>query len=425
MLRHRLSLLLALTLVSALAISVALSVALFSWHQSRELTALLRRELGRVTTLMAEPSVGASLLTTDYEHLRLQLVGPHGQVLVPIGAAEAIPLHEGWVTWGGRRVLVATAPLVLEGGQALGTVRLSYDGTEAAATRRALRTSLLVAAGTIALLGVTLGLGLLVRQLRPLAVLAERAAAMRPSDPELSLPPMRDDEVGRVAAALEQAVAAIRRRQREEREALAGVAHELAAPLTVVAGQLEALAEADPSRRLLAARDAARELLYTSQDLLTLARAEIQVPFEGRAVSLADVAERVSAEYQGVRFERDGEGLVLGNAERLAQVVRNLVRNAVQAGGGAEGVRVRVSASADSVRLDVVDRGRGLDADSLEHLFERGYTQRAGRGGSGIGLSVVKGLVEAHGGTVMGAPEPGGGARFVVELPSLTAEFGI
>lgn len=423
MLSTRLSLLLGVSVLLALAASVLLSVALFERHQTNELNALLERELTRVTTLMAAPTVGESLLTSDLGHLSLQLVSAAGQVVVPEGDPEPIPLVDGRAVYGGKDVLVATAPWVLREAVYLGTVRLAYDTSEALGTRRALRASLLLAAGIIALLSGLIGVRLLRNQLRPLRRLAHEAAGLDPSNPSLTLPPLRPDEVGDVGRALEGAVAAIRQRQQAERDALAGVAHELAAPLSVVAGQLEGLAESDPSPQVRAARDAARELLYTSQDLLTLARGELRLPMELSAVSLSAIAERVCAEYPGVVIERAGEGLVLGSPERLAQVVRNLVRNAVQAASAPERVVTTVAETERIVTLSVTDDGAGPSDDVMQHMFERNFTSRAGQGGSGIGLTVVKELVSLHGGDVVVERLVGGGTRFSVTLPNLAADL--
>ncbi|MBX3140537.1 MAG: HAMP domain-containing histidine kinase [Trueperaceae bacterium] len=423
MLRTRLAVLLGASLLAALGASVLLSVALFERHQTRELTALLRRELQRVTALMADPTVGEHLLTAEFEHLNLQLVGPAGEVFVPEGDPEPIPLGNGRAVWGGKDVVVASAPWILGGGVRLGTVRLSYDVSEALATRRALRSSLLIAAGLIALISAAIGLQLLRRQLRPLRRLAEEAAALDPSDPHLTLPHLPVDEVGEVGRALEGAVSAIRQRQQAERDALAGIAHELAAPLSVVAGQLEGLAAADPSPQIRAARDAARELLYTSQDLLTLARGELQVALEPSVVPLAEVAERVCAEYPGVVCDRPAAGLVLGSRERLAQAVRNLVRNAVQAATAPEQVVITVTETTGEVTLSVADDGPTLTDEASRRLFERNFTSKAAQGGSGIGLTIVKELVEMHGGRIVAEPIPGGGTRFTMTLPPLSAQL--
>ncbi len=425
MLRLRLGVLVTTALLVALGASALLSVTLFERHQLAEMSARLERELDRVLTLMANPEVGETLLEAGTERLVLQLVDSSGQVVVPVGASESLPVSDkpSWVEWQGNLLVVASAPWTLGSGMVVGTVRLGYDAAEAVATRAALRNSLLWAAVIIAALSGLVALLLLGRQLRPLARLADEAAALDPSDPQLDLPPLRDDEVGRVGIALERAVAAIRERHRSEREALAGIAHELAAPLTVVAGQLEALAHEDDSPQLHAARDAARELLHTSQDLLTLARGELKLPLEMSVVSLAQVAARVSAEYEGVQVETTGEALVIASPERLAQIVRNLVRNAVQTAGTPGGVRVKVTSDAQHAIMEVSDDGPGLNPGALAHLFERHYTQRDNQGGSGIGLSIVHDLVRAHGGTVVALAGPGGGALFRVRLPALGAQL--
>lgn len=425
MLRLRLGVLVSATLLVALGASAVLSVTLFERHQLTEMTALLERELDRVMALMANPELGQSLLEAGTERLTLQLVDSSGQVVVPVGTGEALPVSDkaSWMEWQDRSMLVASAPWTLAGGVVVGTVRLGYDAAEALSTRAALRNSLLWAAAIIAALSGLLALLVLGGQLRPLTRLADEAAALDPADPQLDLPALRDDEVGRVGVALERAVTAIRQRQRSEREALAGIAHELAAPLTVVAGQLEALTNEGASPQLHAARDAARELLHTSQDLLTLARGELKLPLTMSVVSLAQVAARVSAEYEGVQVDANGDALVLASPERLAQIVRNLVRNAVQTASSPDGVRVTVSSDDEHATLLVSDDGPGLNADALAHLFDRHYTQRGGQGGSGIGLSIVHDLVLAHGGTVEAKEAPEGGALFRVRLPALGAQL--
>lgn len=426
MLRVRLGILVMAALLVALVSSALLTVTLFERHQLSELSALLARELDRIQALMSSPEIGASLLDDGVQFLTLQLVGRDDEVMVPEGETEPLPVTEtpSWVVWDGRPHLVASEPWMVGSGIVIGTVRLGYDASNALAVRSTLRTSLLWAAGVIAVVAGAVALGVLSRQLRPLTRLAEEAASLSPADPVLTLPPMRDDEVGRVGHALANAVEAIRQRRLAERDALAGIAHELAAPLTVVAGQLEALAASDDSPQLHAARDAARELLHTSQDLLTLARGELRMPLELNVVALAQVAERVSAEYPGVRFAAEGAGLVLGSPERLAQIVRNLVRNAVQAATGTEGVSVAVVEGAERVTLEVTDDGPGVDDETKARLFDKHFTRRDSQGGSGLGLSVVSELVEAHGGQVEVVSAVGGGATFRVTLASLEADLG-
>ena len=425
MLRLRLSLLLAAALLLALVGFAGLAGAVFARIQNRDLGQLLERELQRVQTLLSQQAVGEQFLDTPGEVMTLQFVTRTGRVAIPAGQRAPLPL-EGQPTLvevGGRPLMVASAPWRSAGGTALGTVRLGMDVSDALAARRTLRRSLLSSGVLIALAAMLASLLILDRTLRPLGRLAERADALDPGDPTLASVTDRNDEVGRVQEALQRALTAIRERQQAERDALAEVAHELAAPLSVVAGRLDALAEREGGAELEAARDAARELLYTSQDLLTLARGELERPLELEACELASVARRVAAEYPGVRVDASGDVRVLGSAQRLAQVVRNLVRNGVQAATSAEHVRVRVWGEGDAVHLAVRDDGPGLDQDAKAHVFDRYYTRRSAAGGSGIGLSVVRAIVEAHGGHVDVASEPAKGSTFTLTLPSLAAEI--
>jgi signal transduction histidine kinase len=129
-----------------------------------------------------------------------------------------------------------------------------------------------------------------------------------------------------------------------------------------------------------------------------------------------------------VRADRDG----------LQQVVLNLVKNALEAtaAGGRITVSLRPAALATAAgtsracaddlpracaRVEVVDTGSGMDEATLARLFEPFFTTRAARGGSGLGLAVVKSIVVEHGGTVTASSVPGVGSRFTVELPAAVA----
>jgi two-component system sensor histidine kinase KdpD len=101
------------------------------------------------------------------------------------------------------------------------------------------------------------------------------------------------------------------------------------------------------------------------------------------------------------------------------QVVRNLVENACKYAPPGEAIEVGAIVEAGVLRLEVADRGPGIAAGEEQRLFEKFYrgTNAAGRPGVGLGLSICRAIVEAHGGTIDAAPRPGGGALFVVRLP--------
>jgi signal transduction histidine kinase len=106
--------------------------------------------------------------------------------------------------------------------------------------------------------------------------------------------------------------------------------------------------------------------------------------------------------------------LVEGDAAALAQLVTNLVLNAMQVQESGGEVEVRVGRGDGEARLEVLDRGPGIPAEIAEHLFEPFVS---GRGSTGLGLSVCHGIVRHHEGRVIAANRPDGGARFVVDLP--------
>jgi signal transduction histidine kinase len=424
-LRARLAALLAGSLLVAL-IGFALVVdALFLRQELARLEGVLGRELDRVTRLVERSQVGATFLAED-AGLVLQFVDREGTVQLPADAGPALPLRveparvrgEGQRSW-----LVASAPWRLPSGREVGTVRIGADLADVTGARAALGRAILLGGGGLALVVTTAALLLLGRALAPLRRLVHEADRVDPARPDLEVAPeaaARDDEVGRLARALRRSMAAIRERQQAERDALAEVAHELAAPLSVVAGRLRGLEERDASPEIRSAREAADELLYTSQDLLTLARGELERVLDLRALDLSELARTVATETLTDTVGADDPHEVLGSPERLRQALRNLLRNATQAGGDPAEVRLEVRREGDEVVAGVVDRGPGLPA-ATERLFERHVSDRPG--GSGLGLSVARAIAEAHDGALRAENRPGGGARFELRLPALDARL--
>ena len=119
-------------------------------------------------------------------------------------------------------------------------------------------------------------------------------------------------------------------------------------------------------------------------------------------------------------FVDDAADQVLGDPDRLEQVIENLFANAVRHASDGSAVDLRAEAGPGVVRLTVADEGNGIAPDHVPHVFDRFYKVDAGRaagdGGSGLGLSIVKAIVERHGGTIAVTSEPGR-TEFVVNLP--------
>ncbi len=212
---------------------------------------------------------------------------------------------------------------------------------------------------------------------------------------------------------------------------LSEFAHELRTPLTVATGYLEGMADgivpADPGHLTLV-QDELRRVTRLGADLSSLSRAEegrLEItPVPCRLDELAAaVAERLrpQADDAGIRLGVDAAPtMVTADPDRLAQVPTNLVGNALRAtpAGGRITVVCRPGDAGGAV-LSVTDTGAGLSAEELGRIFERFYrAPGAPAGGTGIGLTIARGLVEAHGGTLTaGSGGPGQGATFSVSLP--------
>jgi signal transduction histidine kinase len=241
----------------------------------------------------------------------------------------------------------------------------------------------------------------------------------------------------RMAVELERRMQELQEADRARRQLLADVSHELMTPLTAMRGYLETLAMPEVVRR---ADDRDRYLRIVSEetsrleaivgDLLDLARVEgsgvalqrapvrVEMLF-GRAAERHEPALREKGIALDVQIAADAT-LVAGDERRLEQAVQNLVANAVR--HTPVGGRVTLSAGRVNgrVRLRIEDTGPGIPAEHLSRVFDRFYRVDAARdqtsGGSGLGLSIVRAIVDRHGGTVAVSSEPGKGARFDVLL---------
>jgi two-component system OmpR family sensor kinase len=217
------------------------------------------------------------------------------------------------------------------------------------------------------------------------------------------------------------------------RRFVADASHELRTPLTSIRGYAELLrggAARSPQDSALARRrieEEADRMSVLVDDMLLLARLDQGRPLEREPVDLLLIAQDALADARAVapgrRLDLSAPRTVsvTGDEMRLRQVVGNLVRNALVHTPAGTPVEIDLTTPGGVAILTVADHGRGLPASTADRIFEPFFRSDPGRsrdrGGSGLGLSIVAGVVAAHQGAVRVSETPGGGATFSVQLP--------
>ena len=275
--------------------------------------------------------------------------------------------------------------------------------------------------------------------LRPLTRVAE--VADRVSSGELGARvglPAGSDEIGRLGAAFDAMVDQVEANLRTQRQFAADASHELRSPLTVLGGFVDVLArgelgQTESGRRTLGAmRAEVDRLSRLATDLLLLSQIEAGgSSLAPRPMDLADLVEdvgeaaRVMATGQTVVIERDGPLPVSADRDRVTQAVMNLIDNAVRHAPAGGTIRLATRRAGGDAVVSVANDGRPIDPEHLPHLFERFYRVKAsddaeapGRH-AGLGLPIVKAIVEASGGGVA-VVSGGGQTAFEIRLPLLT-----
>ena len=404
-----------------------------------------RREVERQAQSIAEgsPSIDPRQLRALGRALRLE-----GAVVVAVGGErgprpvlddlprgvrrtdlDAEALRRGEIVSGTRGSLAwAAAPLRAPRGLLAVVVTDRFGGGE----RRAAVFFLAASAGTV-IAAVVVGDRMSRRITRPLvdADRVTRRIAAGDLDARVDMPSGADPEVASLASSINALSESLSRARRLERQFLLSVSHDLRTPLTSIRGFAEAITDGaadddERAARVIAAES--RRLERLVGDLLDLAK------LDARRFSLdlrpVDVTEVVVDTTEGFRPAADEAGLGLevdvpsegtlearADADRLAQVVANLVENALKF--ARRQISVSAGAARDRVEIVVVDDGPGIPQEEIPRVFERLYqSQRtpAREVGSGLGLAIVAELVAAMGGTVRASSDPRLGTAMTVTL---------
>lgn len=300
--------------------------------------------------------------------------------------------------------------------------------------RTTLLTPLLQAGAIALILSAILALVISRSIARPLHQVAEAAHRMAQGDLSARAPQAGPREVRDLAYAFNEMGEQVEASQQAQRDLVANVAHDLRTPLTSVQGFAQALVDgtaATPEAQAQAAsaiHEEAQRMRRMTDTLLELARLEAgDTALEKEPVDLAALVRKradhvrpwaVEAE-KHLEIEADDRVPVMGDTNRLAQVLDNLISNALQHTDAGGRITITVNQTPEEALLVVADTGTGIPKDEIPRIFERFYRGDQARGGrgTGLGLAIVKEIVNAHGGTVSAESVVGVGSKFTVRLP--------
>lgn len=453
----------ALGLCAFLALMLTAEAALFLWASDRIAGSMPARSPRRLAVLVAS-DVGAAVTREPDLDLAAYVREQYGEVLqafvVVLRDGRVVSNHddlpenllpalraEGTRPAGrgglGRRLGGEVAPIVAFGG-IYGRVVVLPGRPPFTRVLRQYGPTLALVAGGVLLMGTAL-IALIVfgptrRRLKEVQAATERLGA---GDLEARAPEHGGDEVAtlaqsfnRMADELANRARALEASDKARRQLLADVSHELMTPLTAMRGYIETLTMAElqlePATRqryLQVVTDETHRLEQIIGDLLDLARLEgAGITLRREPVDVAALFARVAERHERELQTRDvrlvtrvepGAERLPGDPDRLEQALQNLAANALRHSPAGGQITLSAAPAAGCVILKVRDAGSGVPAEHLPLIFDRFYKADASRkagGGSGLGLSIVKAIIERHGGSITAYNE--GGAVFEISLPS-------
>ncbi|MBI3163309.1 MAG: HAMP domain-containing protein [Chloroflexi bacterium] len=299
---------------------------------------------------------------------------------------------------------------------------------------RSVNLSILITSVAVGILALVLG-SLLFRQITsPLRALSQSARAIAGGDLGQRVKLDSDDEIGQVARSFNRMAESLAEADVQRRNMMADIAHELRTPLTVVQGNLEALMDGVydlTPENVAAVHKQTVVLTRLVGDLRDLALAEAgQLRLEVKVLSLADVIAQVTEGLEVQAHEKEvtlkselaaGLPKVQADEQRITQVLFNLISNALRHTPAGGTVTTSAELRDERILVSVRDTGTGIPPEDLPHVFERFYRADRSRarstGGSGLGLTIAKQIVEAHGGQIWAQSWLGAGSTFTFSLP--------
>ena len=343
--------------------------------------------------------------------------------------SENVPVGSALVAPRGRGGIIPAPPDERNGAE------LTDAEPRLAEFAEAVRRSLTLAGLIACAVGVLLVLLLSRRVLGSIGNLTAAARALGRGDLSSRAAVKGNDEIAELGQAFNDMADALEESERQRRNMVSDVAHELRTPLANIQGHIEAMQDGllEPDAATL--ETVHRQALYLNRlvsDLRLLAETEAdELRLVMEPESLGDIVAGVGdsfrprAEAASVHLTveaQDGLPTLRLDRIRIEQVVGNLVDNAIRHTPPGGAVTLAVFPHGDGVRVEVADTGPGIPADALPHVFDRLYRVDPSRdratGGTGLGLTIARQLVESHGGTMWAESEVGVGSRFGFDLPA-------
>ncbi len=334
----------------------------------------------------------------------------------------------------GTRLRVVSVPLIVAGRPA-GAVQVAQSLTVTEDALRVIRMVLVVGALFSLLLAAAGGALLAHAALRPIESITETSERITLAEDLSQRIPIAvpNDELGRLAKTINNMLARLDVLFQAQQRFVADVSHDLRTPLTTIQGNVDLLrrgAADDPAMRAEALRaigDETARMRRMVNDLLLLAQVDAGLKLHRQPVEVDTLLLEVFRQTQViaqdkvvVRLGAEDQALVLGDADRLRQLLLNLIDNALKYTPAGGEVTLTLRRNAGWVQVGVVDTGIGIGPKDLPHIFERHYRADPSRGGSaghGLGLAIAQWIAKAHGGRIEVRSELGKGSTFTLWLP--------
>jgi signal transduction histidine kinase/flagellar basal body-associated protein FliL len=337
-------------------------------------------------------------------------------------------------------ILAVTIPLI-EGNQLEGAIFLYMPMANVYEPFQSIRIILIGALVLFLIIVVLVGLKMTNQIIRPLKEMESVAQKMSQGDFSKRISVNKKDEIGNLATSFNILASSLEEVDKKRREFLQNVSHELRTPLSYMQGYTEVILEEEnldkvqTDKYVSIIHNEAGRMNRLVNDLLDLAQLEDDsypmkcdpLPF---AQLIMDVAERfelaASQKKMAISVDLDHDIIVNGDADRLEQVVSNLLDNAIRYTPEGKTVKIHLSAEEENAKLLIQDSGRGIPGEDLPRVMERFYRVNKARtrkeGGTGLGLSIVYHIVKKHDGEVVIESEFGRGTSIIIKLP-LLSEF--